>query len=240
MAETGHARNIEHFSQLISFCQGYGVTYNPTNGDLTIVKLQALLTTAQANVASVATAVAPWKTAVNARENAFDGIRKLTTRVVNAFAASGAPANVIKDAKGLQKKINGARVKALPKDDPTTPVDESAGISVSQQSYTQLVDHFDNLIQLLTANGYNPNETDIKLAPLNTLSASLKTVNTGVATAFTPLSNARITRDSTMYFGTKNLVDRASLVKAYVKSVFGGGSPQYKQVSGLEFRRPRA
>ena len=88
MAETGHARNIEHFSQLISFCQGYGATYNPTNGDLVVAKLQTLLAQAQSNVASVAAAVAPWKTAVNSRESAFEGIRKLTTRVVNAFAAS--------------------------------------------------------------------------------------------------------------------------------------------------------
>ena len=29
MAETGHARNVERFAQLISFVQGYGADYAP-------------------------------------------------------------------------------------------------------------------------------------------------------------------------------------------------------------------
>jgi hypothetical protein len=33
MAETGHARNVEHFQQMISFCTGYGTDYDPTNDD---------------------------------------------------------------------------------------------------------------------------------------------------------------------------------------------------------------
>lgn len=240
MAETGHARNIEHFSQMISFCQGYGVTYNPSNGDLTVVKLQALLATAQSNVASVASALAPWKVAVNSRESAFEGIRKLVTRIVSNLAASGAAPNVVEDAKSIKRKIDGARKKTLPADDPATPVDESKGISVSQQSYSQIVDHFDNLVQLLTNTAaYTPNEVALKVVTLNTLSASLKTANNAVAAANTPLSNARITRNTTMYLDPKNMIDRAALVKKYVKSVFGADSPQYKQISGLEFRRPK-
>ncbi len=31
MAKTGHARNAEHFQQMISFCTGYGTDYDPTN-----------------------------------------------------------------------------------------------------------------------------------------------------------------------------------------------------------------
>ncbi|MFN0278586.1 MAG: hypothetical protein ACKVRN_08290 [Pyrinomonadaceae bacterium] len=204
------------------------------------MKLQTLLATAQSNVAAVAAALAPWKVAVNNRETAFDGIRKLVTRIVANLAASGAPPNVIEDAKSIKRNIDGARKKALPPDDPATPVDESAGISVSQQSYSQLVDHFDNLIQLLTNTAtYIPNETALKVVTLNTLSASLKTANNAVVAANTPLSNARIARNTTMYLEPKNMIDRALLVKKYVKSVFGADSPQYQQVSGLEFRRPR-
>jgi len=42
MAETGHAINVANFSKMISFCEGYGATYNPTNGDLVVAKLQNL------------------------------------------------------------------------------------------------------------------------------------------------------------------------------------------------------
>ena len=62
MAESGHARNIEHFATLISFIQGYGVAYNPANAAITLAALQAKLASAQASIDSVATALAPWKT----------------------------------------------------------------------------------------------------------------------------------------------------------------------------------
>ena len=239
MAETGHAKNVEHLAAMIEFVKGYGATYNPTNGDLSLAKLQTLLTQANTDVGNVSTIMGSYKVAVNDRENVFTGIRQLATRVVNAFAVSGAAENAIEDAKGFKRKLDGARAKALPKDDPGTPDDESKGGSVSQQSYTQLVQHLDDLIHLLTTDGhYNPNETPLKLVTLNALSTTLKTKNQAVLTATAPLSNARVARDTTLYGSPNGLCDRASLVKKYVKSLYGADSPQYKQISGLEFTRP--
>ena len=43
-SETGHAKNIANFQDLISFCEGYGSTYNPTKEGLKIPQLQALHT----------------------------------------------------------------------------------------------------------------------------------------------------------------------------------------------------
>ncbi len=184
--------------------------------------------------------MAPWKTVVNERQTAFEGIRKLTTRVVNSFAASGAAQNFINDAQTFKRKIDGARAKTLPVDDPNTPEDESKGISVSQQNYTQLVEHLDNLIAILTASGsYSPNEVELQTASLTTYSTSLKTANTAVTGAATPLSNSRITRDDALYGKDTGLVDLAALVKKYVKSLYGADSPQFQQISGLEFHRPR-
>jgi len=84
-----------------------------------------------------------------------------------------------------------------------------------------------------------PNETKLQIASLNTYSASLKTANTAVTNAATPLSNSRITRDDAMYAADTGLVDLAGLVKKYVKSLYGADSPQFKQISGLEFTRPK-
>ena len=46
-SETGHAKNIANFQDLISFCEGYGATYNPTKESLKIPQLQALYQLAQ-------------------------------------------------------------------------------------------------------------------------------------------------------------------------------------------------
>ena len=37
--ETGHTKNVANFEDLISFCNGYGVTYNPSKDAIIIAKL---------------------------------------------------------------------------------------------------------------------------------------------------------------------------------------------------------
>jgi hypothetical protein len=149
------------------------------------------------------------------------------------------PQNAIDDAKTLKRKVDGARA-SLPKGSTGTPDDDGKGNSASQQSYTQLTEHLDNLIELLDSSGYAPNETELKLAALNAYATSLKNANTAVINATTPLSNSRIARDEALYGDGTGLVDLAALVKKYVKSLFGADSPQYEQISGLEFSRPRS
>ena len=51
-----------------------------------------------------------------------------------------------------------------------------------------------------------------------------------------PISNARITRNDILYKEKTGIVDIALDVRAYVKSIYGATSPQYKQVSKLSFR----
>jgi len=72
---------------------------------------------------------------------------------------------------------------------------------------------------------------------LQTLLAELKAKNTGVINTYTAYSNARIDRNKVLYTDNTGLVDLALEVKKYVKSVFGAGSPQYKQVSGIKFKK---
>lgn len=240
MADTGHANNVASFATMISFVVGYGAVYDPSNAALALAALQAKLTAGNAGIDAVSAAVAPKRVAVNTRQDAFDGIRKLATRVVAAFEASGASKEAVTDAKSLLKKLNGARIGSLQEDDPNTPEDESAGNSVSQQSYTQLVEHLDNLIELLVADGnYAPNLAGLEIADLQTLSADLKAANAGVTAQEVPLSNARITRNEALYAEGTGLVDIAALVKKYVKSLFGADSPQFAQISGLVFKGPR-
>ena len=49
-SETGHAKNVANFEDLISFCNGYGATYNPSKDALTSAKLTDLQTNAKASL----------------------------------------------------------------------------------------------------------------------------------------------------------------------------------------------
>ncbi|MBX2897908.1 MAG: hypothetical protein KF763_20870 [Cyclobacteriaceae bacterium] len=242
--ETGHAKNVATFEDLISFCTGYGATYNPSKTTLIITALSTQLTAANTALQNVKVAKTGFDNATNARELAFKPLKPLATKIINALAATDAAKETVRDAKNANNKIQGKRAKAVDKPDPTTLAEgeePAKKVSTSQQSYDKLIDHFAQLIATLTAEpNYSPNENDLKLTALNTMLTNLRSKNTDVINATTVISNARIARDKTLYEKGTGLIDTAQDVKMYVKSVFGASSPQYKQVSALKFtKRPK-
>jgi hypothetical protein len=244
LIETGHSKNVANLEDLISFCLGYGVTYNPVNVNIKVPALQAKHLASLNAVQAVKVAKTAFDNSTNARELIFATLKKLSTRIVNALEATTAAAVTVDDAKTVNRKLQGRRAGKVPEEPlvGSIPGAEPSvkSISVSQQSFDSLIDHFAKLIQIVsTEPAYSPNETDLKVVTLNAFLTSLKASNTSVIGTTTSYSNSRITRDATLYDSTTGLVELALEVKAYVKSLFGATSMQYHQVSGLKFTRPR-
>src|SRR5687767_3495339 len=243
--EVGHSKNIANFEDLLSFCIAYGSVYNPANSNITITALQTKHSAALADLQAVKTAKTALDNATNTRESVFAPCRALATRIISALSAVSPSKLTIDDAKTINRKIQGKRSKSikkvLPSDTPTPP-DESIdpadnSISVSQQSYDSLLDHFLKLKETVSQEPlYIPNETDLSIAGITALVSAMQSANTGVINATTSYSNARIVRDKTLYDASTGLVPIASEVKLYVKSLFGATSPEYKQVSKLRFK----
>lgn len=243
-SETGHAKNVANLEDLISFCTGYGIAYNPSKNSIKLPALSTLFTTAKTVLQSVKTTKTTFDNTTNVREIGFEPFKKLCTRIVNALEATDASKQTVDDAKTINRKIQGKRADKIilppPPTDPSVKAIEDTHISVSQQSFNNMIDHFTKMIQSLSAEPlYSPNENDLKLVQLSTMLTNLKASNTSVISATTAYSNVRIARDSSFYANNTGLVDVAGEVKKYVKSVFGASSPQFKQVSGLLFRRPK-
>ena len=241
-SETGHAKNVANFQDLISFCNGYGASYNPNKASITLAALGTKQTDAITALAAVNTNIPASTNAINQREILFNPLNKLITRVLNAVAASDVSKQVIDDVKTIARKLQGKR--ATPKiptiiDDPTTPANESQkSISASQMSFDQRIQNMDKLIQLLTSlPGYKPNEPELSIAALTTLFNNMIAANTAAINAYTPLSNARIERNKILYNDITGLVTVAANVKTYIKSLFGATSPQYSQVNKLKFTK---
>ena len=172
--ETGHSKNVANFEDLISFCQGYGATYNPVNVNIKVPALQAKHIACVNAVQAVKVAKTAFDNSTNARELIFATLKKLSTRIVNALEATTAAAVTVDDAKTVNRKIQGRRAGKVPEE----PSGGSEGgsepsvksISVSQQSFDSLIDHFTKLIQIVsTEPAYLPNETDLKVVTLNAL-----------------------------------------------------------------------
>lgn len=240
ISETGHAKNVANFQTLISFCTAYGTAYNPSKASIKLTALNALLADAQTAMASLTAKKTAYNVAVNARQTAFEPLKPLTTRLLNALSAATANDKILDDAKTIARKIRGERAlskKQTPIAAPAEqPIPTEKNISVSQQSYDQLTEHFAQITAILQAEpAYTPNEADLKIAKLTATLAAIKAANLAVTNAYTDLSNTRITRSNVLYKPDTGICETAQDVKTYIKSVFGSISPQYKQISGLVF-----
>lgn len=240
-SETGHAKNVATFDQLISFVVGYGATYNPSKAAIKLKAMQTLATQAKDAINQVNAALPAYNTAVAARVEAFEPLSKHITRVSNALKASDASPKIVETAKALVRKIQGTRATAK-KTTQEIEAEKAEGketreISSSQMSYDNRLDNLDKLIKLLAGvTQYAPNEPELKVASLTTLYNDLRTKNAAVVTVTASLSNARIARNRILYKENIGLVDVAADAKTYIKSVYGATSSEFKQVSALEFK----
>lgn len=236
-SEVGHAKNVANFQDLIAFVEGYGPSYNPSKTSLTLAQLTALHTSANASLQNVINLNTAYDDAVNSRAEAFADLRPLSTRLINALEATDASQEKIDDAKGYNRKIQGQR--ASKKEEPLDPNQPTPKkISNSQQSYDQLIQHFEGLISVLASEpSYAPNETELQITTLQAKAQDLKDKNNQEANADTAVSNARLERNRILYQENTGLVDTALDVKKYVKSLFGASSPEYNQIKGVKFKK---
>lgn len=243
-SETGHAKNVANFEQLALSCTSLGAAYNPVNRVLSVGSISAASQEASQIMASVLSARAVLSGAVTERNSAFEPLSGLTTRIGNAVKSSGCAQQTIGQVVSIIRKIQGRRATPrVSEEEQQAAVGEGTEIitrSSSQMSFTSRIENFDALIRLLeTISEYTPNETDLTLVSLQALHLDLKTKNIAVLNAEIALDNLRSQRDDLLYSKTTGIVDKAFAVKAYIKSVFGATSTQYKQVSSLRFTRPQ-
>jgi len=111
--ESGHAKTVANFEELISYVTGYGTTYNPSKTAIKLTSLQTLLTNSRTILSTVNSKVVAYNNAVNSRIIAFATIKKLFTRLLSSLVANGATLETIKDAKTIHRKIQGSRAKLI-------------------------------------------------------------------------------------------------------------------------------
>ena len=228
-SETGHAKNVANFEDLISFCTGYGASYNPSKAAIKLPALTSIFTDAKASLSNINNLLPAFNVAIGQREAAYEPLSKLITRVVNASEATDISKQVQDDIKTIARKLQGKRATQKKEETPPNPEnpaeEPTKSISASQMSFDQRIENFDKLIQLLASQpDYIPNETELTVAELGNLLLQLRTKNTEAINAFTPLSNARISRNTLLYAKESGLVDISIDVKSYVKSLYGATS----------------
>ena len=232
-SEVGHAKNVANLQKLTEQVITF-TNYNPPVDNLKVVNLQTLYTTASAKLSEVEDKRHANKNAITLRQSSFENLKSTSTKIINHLEILGLPQGTIDQAKSLNRVIQGGQKKT------TTPPDENGQpaptVSTSRQSYTQQAENFGILLQLLaTIPTYAPNEDDLKLTNLNAYKDSLVSSTQSVDQTEAELNTKLIERDTILYADGPGLYSIAQNVKKYVKSLYGATSPEYANVSGIEF-----
>lgn len=240
--ETGHAKVMANFDQLVTSVKGIGTDYNPSNPTLTIESLQKTSSGCKEAMNAVGNALLTFRTTIKARESAFAQLSQLSTRILNSLKASDTSGKSDEIAKSYVRKIHGRRAKAKRTED-EKKADAEAGIqykeiSASQMSFDMRLENFRMIVELISViPAYQPNEKDLKTETLKLLAEELSSKNESVRSASANLFKARALRNEIMYKEATGLVDIALDAKTYLKAAFGSSSYQYKEVAGLLFKR---
>jgi len=232
-SEVGHAKNVANLQKITQQVTTYSL-YNPPIENIALANLQTLYTTATAKLAEVEDKRNANKNAIIIRQTAFENLKSTCTKIVNLLEILGLPQGTLDQARSMNRAIQGSSKKT------TTPPEEgkeaSKTASTSRQSFTQQAENFGILLQLLaTIPGYTPNEEDLKLNNLTTYHASLMSSTQAVDQTEAELNTKLIERDKILYAEGAGLYTIAQNIKKYVKSLYGATSPEYTNVSAIEF-----
>lgn len=243
--ETGHTINVANYKSQIAFNAGYGSKYAPTNDLIKLTNMQAHCKLCDDATVEASKQEGIFGELVKQRKIIFKPLDTLSTQVVNAFASLDLDNAIIEGAREYNRKIQGTRATPLKSKkakttETTSNAEEPKTISASQQSYDNLVQHFEDLSNWVAAQSlYKPNEAELKVTALQTYLAKLKKANKDVTDAEPTYKNALQARDVLLYAEKTGLVDVALKSKKYVLSVFKANSAEYKQVSSIKYTRPK-
>lgn len=243
--KTGKVKQVANFEKLVSMATALGAGYNPAKGSNKLPELNALLVQAHQSLQALKAAETKYINATNARVAAFNGIDKLTTRMVNAIASTEATEQMIENAMMMKQRMAGVRSFKTVAERQQSSVNPGAVTAMKDppiaksrggQDFDNQAMLFEKLVDLIGSEPtYMPNEPNLQVGTLTVLSQVLRERNLAVTNAASELKIARLNRNAILF--KDGIYKVAKGVKRYVKSAYGARSEQFTSIGGLEFKK---
>ena len=238
--ETGHAKNVANFEQVVIILTGLGAVYNPSQALILLPALQAKLTEAQAALAAEDTAEADRTVKIDEVQDEFKGLVEYAVNIKRTADVDVNEAAFTNDLSSVVNKMRSQGRDTGLTDDPATPEDESrTGRSTAQLSRDSLVSHFTDLIALIKTkeDKYTTTDAEYTIAAMEAKLQALKTKNNAAKTSIAVLGNAKDERDHILYDEETGILKLVKLIKTQLTKKPGKNSSAYQQINALEFRK---
>jgi hypothetical protein len=237
--ESGHAKNVANFEQVIIILTALGMVYNPGQALILLAALQTKLIEAKAVLAAVDTAEAEKRLRVNDIQAEEAELGKF---MVNIKRTVEVELNDPAFTAEIQSIINRSRPKSRDTgliDDPLTPEDESrTAHSMSQSSRDNQIAGLADIIALLRLRiDFKTNDAEYTLAAIEARFDALTAKNNAAKASNANLGNALDARDAVLYDEETGIIKLVKLIKNQLAVKPGRESTAYQQINALEFRK---
>lgn len=235
------SNKVATFDKVLGFCNAQGAVYNPSQESIQVAALNSLLTTAREKLKAADVSLTAYENAVNERKPVFRDLTKLACRIVAALEVSDTPTEVLEDVKAIKRRFyHPGKVPVRPSPQVTLPdgtvtVEEKYRRRLSHLDFATRVENFQKLLHRVSmVPSYNPNEADLKLDALNAALTKADDCNRNVISTFIAMKNDMLALNT---FMSEKMYVAVKAVKAYIRSVFGRNSGEYKQVVQFKFSK---
>ena len=231
--ENTFGSKLRNAQDLVSTLQGF-TGYAPPRTQETVASMTTLINSIVTANNALGNTQQQYKSAVSARQLAYYGtsnsIDKLLSPISGAVEAQyGKASPESQSIGGLIKTMRSTKLIKLPAD-PTKGTQEKT-LSQSERSYGSIIQGFNNIVSHLQQfTGFNPSNTNLKIATLQATATQITTLNNTVAQRIQALKTSQASRN-TQY---ADLKDRVQRIKAYVKAQYGTSSTEYNLVKGIK------
>jgi hypothetical protein len=232
-SESGHAKNVANFKELITVLNSFGGQYNPTVEDLKAESLLKQASKAEDVLNKLKELGVAAKQATSKLKESFQTLNTLTSQALGFLISTRASASTIESARTVQRLITGANAKKRKTEEFIGISEEDKGSrSKSRQSYDSRLDNFEKLVVLLSNTiEYAPNEEALKVETLQKKALEMKNAVEESDKRSVEYTNMMHERNELIYNKDVGLVATALRVRSYIKAVFGGAkSKQYQMV----------
>ncbi|RQO76492.1 hypothetical protein DBR40_11335 [Pedobacter sp. KBW01] len=108
--DSGFAKNVANFENIISRVQALGASYNPSREAIQLANLTDKLNLARLALSNLHEQMAQQKNAIHARSAAFEPLKKLNTRLLSAAKAINIMPQQIENLSSLNRKVQGVKL----------------------------------------------------------------------------------------------------------------------------------
>jgi hypothetical protein len=235
--ESNILAKIENFEKLIALAEEYGKIYQPKDKKISLDELKKIQEKANENLTQFREIKNKFSLSNSEKALKTKTINNEVSRIFLGLKGAGVKKSEIEDARNLTSIFRNQKKSKVNASDSETEATKTSKTHKRSVSFYDKLEKYEALYDLLSRiEEYSPNEEFLNLESISERLNEMKELHKSNSKLELQLDEVRKSRDRIFKAEDTGLTALGRQSKSYMKSIFGAGSIEAKQLSKLKFR----